>query len=1317
MKRLVSLILTISLICTMFFASPFSLGAKAAISGTTGACTWILDGTVLTISGNGEMGNYYLQRDFPWGNSITKVIITEGVTSVGEYAFSFCRSLTSVEIPDTVTSIGEYAFEYCGLTSIEIPSSVTSIAKSAFVDCKDLEEVYVHDLSKWCQIDFANACSNPMYTASRLYLNGQLITELIIPEGVTNVGSYAFLGCKSLTSVEIPSSVTNIGDSAFCDCDSLKSVEIPDSVTSIGNAAFASCSSMINIEMPDSITSIGSYAFSGCSGLTSVSVPNGVTSIGEYVFNDCTSLTSIEIPSSVTSIAGDAFDNCTALEEVYIYDLSKWCQIDFANVCSNPMYMASQLYLNDILITELIIPDGVTHIGQYVFRNCKSLTSVEIPSSVTNIGADAFYDCDSLKSVEIPSSVTCMGEYAFYGCRSLTSIKIPNAVTSIESCTFYGCHSLTSVKIPDSVTNIGAGAFAYCGNLTSVNIPSGVTNIGDGAFASCFSLTSVEIPSSVTNIGAGAFAYCGNLTSVNIPSSVNSIENYAFSHCGSLTSFSIPNGVTSIGTQAFAFCSGLVSIEIPASVTNIANHAFDNCTALKKVYIHDLAKWCQITFDTSTYLPSSLPTSVPLYYASELYLNGELITELIIPDGVTHIGQYVFRNCKSLTSVEIPSSVTNIGTGAFYDCDSLKSVEIPSSVTCMGEYAFYGCDSLTKVRILDGITHIAADTFASCSSLTNVEIPSSVTRIGEYAFLDCYSLTDIWYHGSKEDKSNIHVGYYINNNISPTWHYHTCSFNEHVYRHDCDSTCENCDWVRVTANIVGDEHIFSVNKRVTCQYCGYSKQPYKPVIESKSTNTIILVANEIYEYSIDGENWQLSNIFSGLVAGNTYTFYQRVKAQADVLASKKSEGLTLKFKNNQSKPFQPEVLSCTTSSISLIPITNGEYSLDGINWQNSNVFENLQHATDYTFYQRKAETDTHYASESSDCLVVRTEEIPECILNPLLHQYDNTCDTDCNVCGFARTIQHTYSNACDTTCNVCTETRSITHNYKTTTTKATLAKNGSVVKKCTVCGKVASKSTIYYPKSFALSTTAYTYTGGKKTPSITVKDAEGKKLVNGTDYKLTYSSSSRKSIGRYSVKITFMGQYSGSKTLYYTIGPKNPTSVKATLYGHDDVKVTWSKVSGASGYRVYYKKATSSTWSSKTTTGTSMKLANLADGVKYDIKVVAYKTIVGYKCYNGGKSTSIYTLKKITGVTVKKSGTKVKASWTNISGETGYQISQSTKKSGTKIVVTYKTASGKYKIVSATKGKTYYYKVRAYKVVSGKKIYGPWSTVVKYVRK
>ena len=289
------------------------------------------------------------------------------------------------------------------------------------------------------------------------------------------------------------------------------------------------------------------------------------------------------------------------------------------------------------------------------------------------------------------------------------------------------------------------------------------------------------------------------------------------------------------------------------------------------------------------------------------------------------------------------------------------------------------------------------------------------------------------------------------------------------------------------------------------------------------------------------------------------------------------------------------------------------------------------------------------------------------------------------------------------------------HSNKTTsiTAKATTSANGKKAVKCTVCGKKSSK-TIYKISSVELSSTAYTYNGSKRTPSVTVKDSKGNKLVKGEDYKVTYSSSKRTAVGRYSVKVTFMGEYKGTKTLYYTIGPKNPSSVKAKLYGYDDVKVTWKKVSGATGYRVSYKTSTSSTWKHKTTTATSIKLADLSDGVKYNIKVSAYKTVNGNKCFSNGKTVNITTLKKINGIKVVKSGENVKVSWNNIAGETGYQISRSTSKTGTNIVSTYGTTSGNYKNVSATEGKTYYYKVRAYKVVDGNKIYGPWSNSVEY---
>ena len=275
-----------------------------------------------------------------------------------------------------------------------------------------------------------------------------------------------------------------------------------------------------------------------------------------------------------------------------------------------------------------------------------------------------------------------------------------------------------------------------------------------------------------------------------------------------------------------------------------------------------------------------------------------------------------------------------------------------------------------------------------------------------------------------------------------------------------------------------------------------------------------------------------------------------------------------------------------------------------------------------------------------------------------------------------------------------------------------------------VIPKLNSWGTIAAIDEVKLSYTKKLYTGSAiAAPTLTIKDSNGN-TISSANY--TVSGLTKKtSVGRYKVAVTFKGDYEGTTTLYFTIVPKAPSSATAKLTsyygqtaGYDDVKFSWSKVTGASGYNVYYKKSTSSSYTYLTrTTNTYIRKKNLSDGAKYIFKVVPYYksgdtryTSLSYK------TASVYTLKKLATPTVSKSGTKVKVTWKNISGETGYQISQSTSSTGTKIVSTYATTSGKYKTISATRGKTYYYKVRAYKTVDGKKIYGPWSAPVKFKR-
>lgn len=320
---------------------------------------------------------------------------------------------------------------------------------------------------------------------------------VVIPDGVTSIGDFAFQNCESLTAVKIADSVTSIGNFAFWGCGALASVYIPDGVTSIGDGAFQACDALTAIDLPESVMHLGRCAFN-INTRTSTSTPASEPMNQAWIEPEHDEPAVPEPPCEPVSPITD-FEIENGVLKKYL-GKSETVVIPEGVVTS----IGNEAFIWCRFIKSIYIPNGITNIRHKAFEWCDSLESIYIPESVTSIGIEAFYNCGALASIEIPNSVTSIGDKAFMGCESLTSIEIPNNVTSIRDGTFWGCKELTSILIPNSVTRIGDDAFLFC-KLTSIEIPDSVISIGDDAFLGCESLKSVKIPKSVTHIGKNAF--------------------------------------------------------------------------------------------------------------------------------------------------------------------------------------------------------------------------------------------------------------------------------------------------------------------------------------------------------------------------------------------------------------------------------------------------------------------------------------------------------------------------------------------------------------------------------------------------------------------------------------------------------------------------------------------------------------------------------------------------------------------------------------------------------------------------------------------
>ena len=356
--------------------------------------------------------------------------------------------------------------------------------------------------------------------------------------------------------------------------------------------------------------------------------------------------------------------------------------------------------------------------------------------------------------------VTSIGQYAFqetFKNKKIKSVIIPETVTDIRDLAFCSCDSLTSVQLPSGLTQIARGLFQGCSQLVTVNIPSSVKTIDEQAFAGCGSLSNLNLPAGLTFIGKEAFK--GTLwydtQYAEAPNGPFYIDPILFGCKGDKATgdLAIKEGTTCVGYEALYGCYNLTSVTIPPSVVSVNTNAFEYCTGLKAVHITDLAAWCGIKFQWGWDDRSSNPLS----YANNLFLNGEKVSDIVIPEGVTRIGSYAFDHCDPLTSVTIPDGVTSIGEYAFRKCSNLTSITLPPSIIKIENSAFLWCFKLDAVHISDlaawcGISlsmngvsplHYGAHLYLNDEEVTNLVIPDGVTSISNYAFEKCSYLTSV----------------------------------------------------------------------------------------------------------------------------------------------------------------------------------------------------------------------------------------------------------------------------------------------------------------------------------------------------------------------------------------------------------------------------------------------------------------------------------------------------------------------------------------------------------------------------------------------
>ena len=503
-----------------------------------------------------------------------------------------------------------------------------------------------------------------------------MITDVVIPEGVTYIGREAFAGCSALVRVQIPTSVTQVGANLFegTPYDSTLTGEL----VYINSILYRCQSDAVTVSIRQGTTVIAEEAFINRVNLAAIVVPDGVSYIGSNAFKNCSALSQIEIPKSVRDIVANAFDGTKWYEDrkhemIYINDLLYRVPAEIIVQSEQPTGSlsdkdAAELAKSGVATqlvpyTDVIVQGGTTTICTLAFANTP-VQKVQLPSTLTTIRYGAFQNCTALKQITLPESMTFIEGGAFQNCSALSSILVPQNVTYLGASAFSGCTSLTSATLPQAITRISSGLFENCSSLTTVQASSALKSIGSRAFAETSALSSFTFPQTLTSIGAESFS--------------GSAIGYA----------SLPQSVSFIGAGAFSGCTKLTTVELPAAIEAVRDRTFRNCTELKQITIPEGIRYIGAAAFQNDVSLQTVDFAQSLLTICDNAFEGSGVGEgLVLPPALRTIGSRAFAGCMRLTSLTIPADVRKMGSQAFADGSSPSIVCAFSRTTYMSKLA------------------------------------------------------------------------------------------------------------------------------------------------------------------------------------------------------------------------------------------------------------------------------------------------------------------------------------------------------------------------------------------------------------------------------------------------------------------------------------------------------------------------------------------------------------------------------------------------------------------------------------------------------